>query len=318
LHGYEDEAWPPIRGVLHAAGVLETALATHTDRALLQRVLSPKLHGARNLDRLLPDVERFVLISSNSATLGVPGMGSYAAANAGLDALAHDRRCRKLHALSIQSGAWIDTGMHSGESAGEKMRQLNDIGIQGLTPAEGVAVFSALAGRSDAAITVMPIDWAAFTKARRGRNLQLYDGRLVPDTIAPTADAALSARFGSATASERRQLLEPIVREAVGRVLKLAPARIEPRRPLGAMGLNSLMAMELRNRLESDLGRPLSATLAWNYPTVDALVAFLSGDTPAAAARPAVAAMAPSAIAAFDAVANLSDLDAARLLRRKR
>ena len=54
---------------------------------------------------------------------------------------------------------------------------------------------------------------------------------------------------------------------------ELAPERIEPRRPLGAMGLNSLMAMELRNRLESDLGRPLSATLAWNYPTVDALVA---------------------------------------------
>ena len=78
------------------------------------------------------------------------------------------------------------------------------------------------------------------------------------------------------------------------------------------------MAMELRNRLESALGRPLSATLAWNYPTVDALVAFLSGDAPAAAARPTVAAVAPSAIAAFDAVANLSDVEAARLLRRKR
>lgn len=318
LRGYEDEAWPPIRGVLHAAGVLETALAMHTDRALLQRAFTPKLDGARNLDRLLPQVERFVMISSNSATLGVPGMGSYAAANAGLDALAHDRRGRNLHALSIQSGAWIDTGMHAGESAERKMRQLNDIGIHGFTPSEGVAVFSALAGRPEAAITVMPIDWSAFTIARRGRNLKLYDGRLVVDSISPAAGPALGERFATTTVSERRQLLEPIVREAVGRVLKLAPARIEPRKPLGAMGLNSLMAMELRNRLESDLGRPLSATLAWNYPTVDALVAFLSGHTPAAAAPTTAAGVAPSAAVALAAVANLTDLEAARLLRRKR
>jgi myxalamid-type polyketide synthase MxaE and MxaD len=100
-------------------------------------------------------------------------------------------------------------------------------------------------------------------------------------------------------------------------VLKLAPARLDARKPLGAMGLNSLMAMELRNRLEAALERPLSATLAWNYPTVDALVGFLCGEAPAAVvARPATAA-ADDAVA-IEAVAQLSDADAARLLRRKR
>ena len=70
-------------------------------------------------------------------------------------------------------------------------------------------------------------------------------------------------------------------RDAVGAVLKIAPSRLDPRKALGTMGLTSLMAMELRNRLEAALGRPLSATLAWNYPTVEALVAHLAGAEPA-------------------------------------
>jgi myxalamid-type polyketide synthase MxaE and MxaD len=84
------------------------------------------------------------------------------------------------------------------------------------------------------------------------------------------------------------------------------------------MGLTSLMAMELRNRLESALARPLSATLAWNYPTVEALVGFLCGDTPDVAGRPAAHVAAAPAPIAVDAVAHLSDVDAARVLRRKR
>ena len=321
LRSYEEEAWPPIRGVLHAAGILEPALVTRADPGSMQRVLTAKLRGAQNLDRLLPQVDRFVMVSSIAATLGTPGMGSYAAANAGLDALAHDRRARGLHGLSIQSGAWIDTGMHSGDSAERNMRQLNDLGIQGYAPAQGVAVFNALAGRPEGTITVMPIDWSVFAAARRGRDLNLYAGRVSAGSATTSAavdGAAFSERLAAASAGERRQLLEPVVREAVGRVLKLAPSRVDPRKALGSMGLNSLMAMELRNRLETALGRPLSATLAWNYPTVEALVTFLCGDTPATTAPvPTAAAAVPAAIT-VDAVAQLSDADAALLLRRKR
>jgi acyl carrier protein len=104
-------------------------------------------------------------------------------------------------------------------------------------------------------------------------------------------------------------------------VLKIAPARLDARKALGTMGLNSLMAMEMRNRLESELGRSLSATLAWNYPTIDALVAHLSGTAPpppdsrsAPAAQPAVSALQDR----IDEVAKLSDADAARELRGSR
>jgi acyl transferase domain-containing protein len=319
LRAYEEEAWPPVRGVLHAAGLLETALAARIDRASLWRVLAAKFHGARNLDRLLPDVDRFVMVSSNSATLGLPGMASYAAANAGLDAIAQDRRARGRHGLSIQSGAWLDTGMHSGVSAEQQMRQLNDIGIRGFTPAQGVALFNALAGRAEACVTVMPIDWPAFAASRRGRDLRLFEGCASIEAPAHGGRASTGEQLAGAGLAERRRLLEPLVRDAVGGVLKLAPARVDPRKPLGAMGLTSLMAMELRNRLESTLDRPLSATLAWNYPTVEALVGFLCGDAPEAAGRLHAAhlAAAPAPIT-VDAVAHLSDVDAARLLRRKR
>jgi acyl carrier protein len=102
-------------------------------------------------------------------------------------------------------------------------------------------------------------------------------------------------------------------------VLKLTPSKIDARKPLGTMGLTSLMALELRNRLEPLHGKPLSATLAWNYPTVDALVGFLAGDhAPAEAAPVAAAEPAPEMAQVLAGVDDLSDEDAARLLRRKR
>lgn len=150
LREYSREAWPPIMGVLHAAGVLETRLAVQTDRAAFERVYLPKVAGALALERLLPEVQRFVMISSISATLGIAGMAAYAAANAALDALAHDRRTRSRHGLSIQSGGWIDTGMLSGDAAETNMGQLRAMGIRGHEPQHAVAVFDVLVGRPEA------------------------------------------------------------------------------------------------------------------------------------------------------------------------
>ena len=96
----------------------------------------------------------------------------------------------------------------------------------------------------------------------------------------------LSERLARAAPAERRQILDRVVRMVIGSVLKVAPSRRDPRKAMGAMGLNSLMAMEMRNRLEAELQRPLSATLAWNYPTIETLVAHLAGSEPASADGP--------------------------------
>jgi myxalamid-type polyketide synthase MxaE and MxaD len=131
---------------------------------------------------------------------------------------------------------------------------------------------------------------------------------------AATPGADLAERLAAASVKERRQLLEGVVRETVGKVLSLPPARIDPRRVLGSMGLGSLAAMELRNRLEAVLRRPLSATLAWNYPTVEALSAYLAGE---GVAQKPDASLSVAAVELID-VAALSDEEALLALRGSR
>ena len=194
-------------------------------------------------------------------------------------------------------------------------------GIHAFAPAQGAALFSWLSGQTGPNAVVLPIDWAAFRQARAGRDFPLFRELLGPSAQQASRPAELSARLAAATPDERRRLLDTLVRESVGRVLKIAPARLDPRKVLGSLGLNSLMAMELRNRLEAALGRPLSATLAWNHPSVEALVLYLSGGSgdAAAPAQPAAAATLPVKLSAqLSEVAGLSDEEATLALRRRR
>ena len=312
LQAFADEAWPPIRGVIHAVGVLHNRLALELDTHTYQEVVRPKLDGALHLDRLLPGLEQFILFSSISAVFGLPGMANYAAANAALDALAADRHARGLPALSIQWGPWDGVGMHSGEVAERNMQDLHRQGVQGFDARQGIALLHALAGRPEASITAVAIDWGLMLTARRGRDVALFARRVPASGAGVSGD--LTERLAKAAPRERRALLEPIVRDALAQVLKLPAARLDARKPFGAMGLSSLLAMELRNRLESTLGRPLSATLAWNYPTLDTLVGFLCGEPVVPVAR----AQAAVVLAVHDDIANLSDDEAVSLLRRKR
>lgn len=322
LQGYAAEGWPPIRGVVHAAGVLENKLAATMDRATFDAGLGPKLRGAQALDRLLPDLDLFILFSSTGGFLAQPGQANYAAANAGLDALAHDRHARGLPALSVAWGIWADTGLVKSDAARRNVEELARQGVGSLTVEQGLALFGWLRGSADPSIVVLPIDWAVFHIARAGHDQRLFRRQLAPGGVMPAGvDTGLAGRLESASPAERRQILETAVRETLGRVLKIAPSRLETRRPFGTMGLTSLMALELRNRLESLLGRPLSASIAWNYPTVEALVAFLGGpDTTTSPAPPPVEVSASDApvAASFVDVASLSDEEAARALRAGR
>jgi myxalamid-type polyketide synthase MxaE and MxaD len=318
LRQYERESWPAIRGVIHGAGLTENRLSHVMDPGSFERVFAPKARGALLLDRLLPDLDIFILLSSISASLGVAGMANYAAANVALDALAADRRARGVHALSIQWGAWRDTGLHSGEGAARKAEELERQGIFEIPPEQGVKVFAAIHASGEPVLAVMPVDFSVLRTARAGRDLSLFEGRMPSLAEEPGAEGDLTRLLeNAATPADRRLILSPLVKELVGAVLKLAPSRLDSRRPLGTMGLTSLMAMELRNRLEALVSRPLSATLAWNYPTVDALVTFLAEGKAPAPAPVAPRAPALATAEAMDLLMDLSDDDAAELLRRK-
>ncbi len=281
LDSYAAEGWPPIRGLVHAAGTLNNRLANEMDRDTFDAVADGKLRAAQTLDRLLPQLDFFVVASSITAFLPHPGVANYAAANAGLDALAHDRRARGQPAVSLAWGPWA-VGLTRGRAAEHTVAEMGRYGIQGIPSEAGAALFAWLCGQPGTSYAVMPTDWVRFRQARSGRS-----GRLFQDLLAERAadsPSEVPAQLAAAAPAERRRILEAMTRGAVAQVLNVAPARLDPRKTLGNMGLSSLLAIELRNRLEAVLQRPLSATLAWNHPTIEAIVDYLTADEPPDAA----------------------------------
>ncbi len=307
LRRYAADAWPPIRGVVHAAGTLQNRLVESMDAETFQHVMASKLDAALALDRLLPDAEAFVMVSSTGAFLPQPGQANYAAANAGLDAVAVRRNARGRRALSIQWAVCEDTGLVRGESGARGVADMRRNGIEPFTPLQGQQVFTALLAQATGVVAVVPADWATWRDSRPGRS----------STIAAELLAGVepAGHDGAVVAPSGQRQVERVVREAVGQVLKVPPSRIDPRKALGVMGLSSILAMELRNRLERALGRPLSATIAWNYPTIDALVQYLSEGEPEGPER----VVMPVASAAGDIgeAAALDDADVLRALRQR-
>ena len=330
LEQYASQGWPAIRSVIHAAGVFDNQLASLMTRTQFEAAVRAKLTGAQVLDRLLPDLDHFVMFSSTGAFLAQPGQANYAAANAGLDALALDRLARGVSAQSIAWGVWRGAGLVRDDSGARNVAEMQRQGIGSFEPARGCAMFTWLCGRNDATPIVLPMDWARYREARAGRPMPMF-AELLADAAPNSAghDGDVPARLAAMAPIERRKYVESLVREVLGHVLKIAPARIDPRKNFGAMGLGSLLAIELRNRLEAALQRSLSATLAWNHPHLEALVAFLAADpsteaiavpqtAPGSAASAAVHTLATSVGATLDTLSGLSDDDAAlTLLGRK-
>ncbi len=306
LDNYHAEAWPPIRGIVHAAGVVDDCLTNSITRAHFSKTLTPKLQGAQHLDRLLPDLDLFALMSSMASFLPHSGQANYAAANAGLDALALNRRARGASASSICWGAWEDTGMMKGSGA-QKLAELAREGIQTMPPSQAAGLLPWLCASDEPNITALRINWSLFKQARVARNHPIFADAIAD--AAPTQDQIVTG--------QNEDNLGQIVRKAVSAVLKIAPARLDPRKPLGTMGLTSLMAIELRNILEGALKRPLSATLAWNHPTIEALVEFLDAGSSKPSEMQVQAGDATNTSTAIElaALSNLSDAEALAALR---
>ena len=324
LEAYRAEGWPPIDGVIHNAAVLDNHLARDLTSTQFADVLASKLIGAVILDRLFPDVSLFVLSSSISAFWAPPGMANYAAANAGVDALAAARRARGRHAVSIQWCPWENVGMHGVENMARNVAELERIGVHSISSDQGTALFNAIITRPESVVSVLPMDWAAYRAAFRGRNLPLF--RAIPETATTLEDElgddGVLASLRTASAVDRRRQLDALVRSVVAHVLRRPTAQLDGRQKFGSIGVDSLLALEIRTRLETALERPLTATLAWNYPTIDSLSAHLDfllfPPEPATHAQDAAPAFPVASAPDFSDVLALSDDDALRALRRRR
>jgi acyl transferase domain-containing protein/NADPH:quinone reductase-like Zn-dependent oxidoreductase/NAD(P)-dependent dehydrogenase (short-subunit alcohol dehydrogenase family)/acyl carrier protein len=270
------EALPPLRGIVHAAGVLDDGVLMQQTWERFRKVMAPKVEGAWNLHAMTQDLplDFFVCFSSVASLVGNAGQGNYAAANAFMDALAHHRRGRGLPALSINWGPWGDVGM-AAEGSGHRQRRLADQGFRPIAPDEGVQLFSQLLGATRAQVGVLPITWSEFLRINAAGGA-FFDRVATRTTRAPKEEPDIRRQL--AAAPDPRGLLAHHVRSVVGKVLGMRePGAIDARARLFDLGLESLMAVELRGRFEDSLGCPLRPTLLFDYPTIEALVEHLAG-----------------------------------------
>lgn len=286
------EEMPPLRGVIHAAGVLDDGLLLQQNWDRFATVKAPKIDGAWHLHTLTQQIplDFFVLFSAGAALLGSSGQVNYAAANAYMDGLAHLRRAQGLPAMSINWGAWAEVGMAA--SLDERTRaQWRAAGVGMLPPAEGAAAFFELLSSAPAQVGVLPIDWARMAQRGEGMVKRPFFSRLlasytaVTETKSSAAQNNLRSKLEDAPADERRDVLQSYVQEQVMRVLGLNQGQtLDVNQGLTDVGMDSLMAVELSNRLQVAAGQTLPTTLAFEYPTITALTDFLAEEVLALAA----------------------------------
>jgi len=254
------EGAPPIRGVIHAAGVTESQLLTEISDDRLRRTMWPKIAGAQALHETFPpgSVDFFHLTASAGAIFGVPGQGAYASANAYLDCLARARHHQGGHTLSLDWVAWQGVGF--AKDAKIVVQELARVGSRPVTPDEAFAAWEQV-GRYDIAQAVMaPMP--------------------SPDETASSssgADRTLVMRTWSQLSAEDIVAeLEKELRTILARELRMPEAELELDRPFAELGLNSVLAMTVRREAEQLVGIELSATMLWNHPTIAALAAYLA------------------------------------------
>jgi NADP-dependent 3-hydroxy acid dehydrogenase YdfG/acyl carrier protein len=278
----------PVDAVVHTAGVLDDRLLDTLTPESLEIVLRPKLAAARNLHELTRerDLSAFVLFASVSGTLGSIGQANYAAANAFLDALAQQRLATGLPATSVAWGPWAGAGM-AVENADTEQRMRRG-GLNPLDPGRAPEAIGRAVARREAVLAVVDVDWArfapGFTSVRRSPLLsdlpELRDLAAAHPAAAEEENAgeALRARLAGLSADERERALVTLVRTQVAGVLGHASTdRIGAGRAFNALGFDSLMAVELRNRLGAVTGLQLPATLLFDQPNATALAGFLRG-----------------------------------------
>ncbi|VFM95800.1 MAG: Methyltransferase domain-containing protein [Candidatus Kentron sp. G] len=280
----------PLAGIVHGAGVVEYDGLWQQDWERFARVMAPKVRGSWLLHAGTKDLplEFFVCFSSLASLLGSHGLGSYCAANAFLDALAHHRRGLGLPALSIDWGPWGEVGMGAGLDADHRAR-LTQWGIGTIAPDGGFSVLGQLLrgaqdGQSSARVGVIPMDWSRWLR-QFPRRPAFYDHVAAPGAdidsreTSPQYDGFMEKWRNTPTPTpERRDALMNHIRAKMEQTL--GTEGIAPGQNLMDLGLDSLMAVELRAWLKSELQCSPRATVLFDYPTIETLTDYLLQDVP--------------------------------------
>jgi NADPH:quinone reductase-like Zn-dependent oxidoreductase/acyl carrier protein len=267
---------PPLAGVAHLAGVLDDALLPQQTVERFRTTLAPKAFGAFHLDRLTKDddLDFFIVSSSISSVLGSPGQANYATANALIDGLVAQRKAQGLPATGVNFGPWAKGGMASSKAARA------NLGAQGLIPLEPAAALAALGevvAHGTGQATVVKANWQRAAKMLGGSRPPILD-HVLPSAVAEaTGDSELLRQLQEVPEAQRTSFLTEFLQREVQQFLRLAQPPTATGRFMD-LGTDSLMAVELRNRLFGQFGGEftISPTAVFDYPTIGSLAEHLA------------------------------------------
>lgn len=275
----------PLRGIIHSAGVVDDQLLTDVTWDRFVRAMAPKLNGTWNLHKATENIEMdcFTMYSTMSAVVGNVGQSNYAAGNAFMDALAQLRSSSGLPALSVNWGPWAEVGMASRMDPAA-LKMIPEAAM--ITPTEGMELLSIMMSQTKAQVAVVA---STFLQTFASSSTLMVDlmkeAKPAAKKKAPSGGAAgaggtaLSTTLATAPETQRQTLLVEFISGEVAKILALdSAADVDPSQPLTEMGLDSLMAVELRNALADAVGQPLAATLLFDYPMVIAIAEYLLKD----------------------------------------
>lgn len=262
----------PLKGIFHLAGVVDDGPLQQQSRQRIENVLAPKVTGSWNLHRLVKDhnLDHFVVFSSATSILGTAGQASYSMANGYMDGLIHERRANRLPGIAINWGPWQE-GMGS-DLAGRFKQQ----GIRMMESKLALTtVGQIIRSGSPVQTIVITAGWDRYTAQTTPNPMlqHLAAGRPVDQ---PSKQPDLAAILEKAPASDKRLLLEQHLREIIGSFLHIPdPASLPGRKRLFEAGLDSLGAVEVKNRIAAALGKNLRSTLLFDFPSIDDLTTHI-------------------------------------------
>lgn len=269
---------PPLRGVIHAAGILADGVLADMTLEQLDRAMLPKVQGGWNLHTAMHDapLDFFVLFSSVAAVLGSPGQANYAAGNASLDALAQFRRASGLCATSINWGPWADAGM-----AAEQGREdaVQSRGMHLIPPDRGLELLGKLLHVDVVQAAVMDVHWADMLRMLGSRRPTLLED-LAAEVAAARGeesggrvDVEFRNRLRAADGEARQAMVCNYIQQELARIMGVAAESLEIDQPLSTFGLDSLLALELKNNLEGRLDFTLPMAKLMEGPSIASLAA---------------------------------------------
>ncbi|NEO35010.1 MAG: alpha/beta fold hydrolase [Moorea sp. SIOASIH] len=267
---------PPLKGIIHGAGVLEDGVLLHQDWTSFAKVMKPKVEGAWNLHQLTQDIalDLFVLFSSATSILGTPGQGNYSAANGFLDSLSHYRQGQGASALSINWGPWAEMGLAAG--VGKRMAML---GIEPIQAPQGLQILEQLLAQDVAQVGVLPVEWSTL-KERLPVELPLFLSEVITETLPPQGDgendnSGIFDQLLASTTTQREALLNDYLKQQIAKALGIS-REIPVESNLMDLGADSLMIVEVLNACKKDLKITLYPREFYERPRITALAEYLA------------------------------------------